>query len=104
MGRCMLGRAGVMPVEESLHFKRINSSSGFGGVCLSHQLSVSLVETFTHVMSLIVTPRRWCCFLVGLAITDMPGRVKHSSFCLSLTETPLNGIAGSCKGIDRKAF
>lgn len=98
------GEGRVTLVEESLRFKQINSSSGFGGFCLSHQLSVSLVQTSIHIISLTVTPRRWCCFLVGLAITDLPGRGKHSSFCLGLTETPLNGIAGSCKGIDRKAF
>lgn len=79
------GERRVMLVKESLHFKWINSSSGFGGFCLSRQLSVSLVQTFTHIMSLTVTPRRWCCFLVGLAITDVLGSVKHSSFCLGLT-------------------
>lgn len=60
-------------------------------------LCVSLVHTSPRRVSQTVTPRcvGGCCFPVGLAITDMPRRTKHSSFCLGLAETLLNGKAGS---------
>lgn len=104
LGGCMLGRTRAVLVKGSLHFWWINSSFGFGGFCLSRWLSIPLEHTFHHRGSQTVTPRRGCCFPVGPAITDMQGRIKHSSFCLGLKQSLQNSKACSCKGIDTKTF
>lgn len=98
------GRGGVVLMKGSSCFKGINGSSGFGDFFkfffLSCWLSVSLAHTSPHRVGVSNSNSKVCvrcCFPVGLAITDVPGRTKHSSFSLGLAETLLNGKAGSLR-------